>query len=180
MSVVLIGFKGAGKTTVGPLLASRLGLPFDDLDRRVEAAAEARLGEKAGFREAFRRLGGEAFRALERTLLAGALAEGEMVLALGGGAPLDPAARASLEGHCVVYLRVPEEDLVRRVREDGWPAYLDAEADKEGALRGVLAARLPRYERLAGVVVENPDGRDPAEAAAEAERGVRSWLDQRR
>ena len=175
MSVVLIGFKGAGKSTVGPLLAARLGLPFDDLDRRIEAAAGERLGEKADFREAFRRLGPDAFRKLEQELLAESLGGEERVLALGGGAPLDP--RASLEGHCVVYLRVPAEDLVRRVRAGGWPAYLDGEPDPEAALRRILAERLPRYEALAGVVVDNPDGAGPHEAAAQAEGGVREWRD---
>ena len=55
------------------------------------------------------------------------------------------------------------------------PADWDGEPDPEAALRRLLAERLPRYERLAGVAVENPDGADPAEAAAQAERGVRAW-----
>lgn len=176
MNVVLLGLKGAGKTTVGPLLAERLGFRFDDLDRRIERAGAERLGEALTFREVFRRMGEEAFRAMERELLGEALAEEGLLLALGGGAGLDPASAEMLRAHCVVLLRAPEADLLRRIREGGWPAYLDGESDPEEAMRALLARRLPRYAEMADVVVENPDGAAPEGVAREAAERVRERL----
>ncbi|MDA0999975.1 MAG: AAA family ATPase [bacterium] len=168
MNIILVGFKGAGKSTIGPLLAERLGYAFDDLDRRIEAAGGEILGERVTFREVFRRLGEEAFRALEQCLLGEALGEENLVLALGGGAALHGAAPDQLSGHLVVYIRVAAEALFRRIEAEGWPAYLDGEADPAQALRKILEERLPRYEALADIVVDNPDGADPAAAAKHA------------
>ena len=180
MNIVLIGFKGAGKSTVGPLLAGRLDRGFDDLDRMVGEAASKILGDAVSFREAFRRLGKPEFRKLERGLLSKALARKMFVIALGGGSALDPAAREALRAHCVVYLRVPESDLVRRVRSEGWPAYLDGEADPEAALRNMMAERLPQYDGMCDIVVDSPDGATPAAVAEEAGRQVSEWLESHR
>lgn len=173
-----MGFKGAGKSTIGPLLAERLGYAFDDLDRRIEAAGAEILGERATFREVFRRLGEEAFRALERRLLGAALEEEKLVLALGGGAALHDAAPDQLRGHLVVYIRVAAEALLRRIEAEGWPAYLDGEAEPAQALRKMMEERLPRYEALADIVVDNPDGADPAAAAREAAARIRGRMAQ--
>lgn len=168
MNVVLVGFKGAGKSTIGPLLAERLGYAFDDLDRQIEAAGAEILGERAGIREVFRRLGEKAFRELEQRLLGEALDGENLVLALGGGAALHAAAPDQLRGHLVVYIRVKADALIRRIEAEGWPAYLDGEADPAEALQRILAQRLPTYESLASVVVDNPDGADPSAAAKQA------------
>jgi shikimate kinase len=178
LNVIVVGFKGAGKSTLGPLLAEGLGFAFDDLDRRLAEAASGELGEKVDVREAFRRLGAERFRGLERRLLAEALAGDRLlVLSLGGGAALgEPEAPEALRGQCVVYLRVPEDHLIRRVREGGWPAYLDDSGDPEAALRELLAERLPRYEAMADVIVDNPDGAAPGEGAAGAAGKVAEWM----
>lgn len=177
MNVVVVGFKGAGKSTLGPLLAEQMDFAFDDLDRRLAEAASSEFGEKVDVREAFRRLGAERFRGMERRLLAEALSGDRLVLSLGGGAALDEsAAPEALRGQCVVYLRVPDLHLVRRIREGGWPAYLDGSGDPEAALRELLAERLPRYEAMADVIVDNPDGAAPGEGASRAAEKVAGWM----
>jgi shikimate kinase len=88
--IVLIGFMGAGKTTVGTLLAARLDLPFTDSDHAIE--------QKAGrpIRQIFAEDGEPAFRALEHEVIADLLDGPPTVLALGGGAPGHPPTRALL------------------------------------------------------------------------------------
>ncbi len=179
MNVVIIGFKSAGKSTVGPHLAEQIGFAFDDLDRRLAERASAELGEVVDFRDAFRRLGEARFRELESGLLREAMTEDSLVLSLGGGAPFDPVVPGLVQEHCVVYIRVREEDLVGRVRAGGWPAYLEKEPDPESALRRLLRERLPRYEEMADVVIDNPDEGHPARSAEVGASQVREWMKNR-
>lgn len=79
-TIVLIGMMGAGKSSVGPLLAARLGLPFLDLDREVEQRAGKTVADIFG------KEGEAAFRALEKQAAADTLAGEACVIALGGGA----------------------------------------------------------------------------------------------
>ncbi|MEE9241024.1 MAG: shikimate kinase [bacterium] len=180
MNIVVIGFKSAGKSTVGACLAEQIGYSFDDLDRRLSEKASLELGKSVDFREAFRLLGEARFRELESSLLREAMAEDGLVLSLGGGAPLDQAAPGLVEGHCVVYIRAPEEDLVRRTRAGGWPAYLEGEPDPESALRRLLRERIPRYEAMADVVIDNPDDDPPSRSAEAGARQVQEWMKARR
>ncbi len=180
LNIVVIGFKGAGKSTVGPFIADKIGYSFDDLDRRLSEKASLELGEPVDFREAFRRLGEARFRELESSLLREAMSEDGLVLSLGGGAPLHVEAPGLFQGHCVVYLRVPENTLARRIRAGGWPAYLEREPDPERALRDLLRERIPRYEAVADVVIENPDDGQPSRRAEEAARLVKKWMKARR
>ena len=92
MKVVLIGFRGTGKTTVGRILANRLGLPFYDTDALIEQRAGMPIPE------IFRRAGEAHFRALEREVIA-SLRTAEGVIATGGGAVCDPANVADLRWH---------------------------------------------------------------------------------
>ena len=102
--VVLIGPPGAGKSSIGPLVAARLGVEFTDTDAEVGAVAGKPVAD------IFIENGEEAFRALERTAVAGALTENGTlrehggVLALGSGAVLDEAVQHLLNGLPVVYL----------------------------------------------------------------------------
>src|SRR5690349_16054991 len=98
--VVLVGPPGAGKSTVGQLLAERRGVEFRDTDCDVEAAAGVSISD------IFIEQGEAAFRALERDAVRRALDEHDGVVALGGGAVTDAATRASLAGHRVVFLDV--------------------------------------------------------------------------
>lgn len=100
---------GAGKSTVGPLLAARLGVRFLDLDREIE--------RKAGFsvRDIFEREGEAGFRARESAALR-ELADAEAVVALGGGALLRPAnLDAVLAAGTLVWLDAPDDELLLRI-----------------------------------------------------------------
>ncbi len=174
MSVVLIGFKGCGKSTIGPLLAGKMGFSFHDLDHLIEQKHFEETGERLGFREVFRTRGEESFRAMENHLLRAQLGRERLVLALGGGTPMAQRVDLLLAPHCVVYLQVPENDIIERVRADGWPAYLENEANPEEALRLLFKKRVPRYEELAKLIVKNT--REPEEVVETALPGIRAAL----
>ena len=156
--IVLIGPMGSGKTTVGGLVADLLGTSVRDTDHDVEATAGRPISE------IFVDDGEAAFRALERAAVAQALATHDGVLALGGGAVLDPETRELLAGHDVVFLRVGLSDAVRRVGlGTSRPLLL---GNVRGRIKTLLDERTPVYESVATVVVET-DGRGPDEVAAE-------------
>lgn len=156
--IVLIGPMGAGKTTVGGLVAARLGSSVRDTDHDVEATAGRPISE------IFVDEGEDAFRALERAAVAEALATHEGVLALGGGAVLDPGTRELLAGHDVVFLRVGLADAVKRVGlGTGRPLLL---GNVRGRIKTLLDERTPVYESVATLVVDT-DGRSPEDVAEE-------------
>ncbi len=155
---VLIGTMGAGKTTVGRLVAEALGVGFADADELIEA----RAGKSV--QEIFVDDGEPAFRELERAVVAEALATHDGVLSLGGGAVLDPATQALLAGHRAVFLRVGLADAVKRVGLGvGRPLLL---GNIRSRVKQLLDERTPVYEGLARITVET-DGRGPDEVAAE-------------
>jgi shikimate kinase len=155
---VLVGTMGAGKTTVGRLLADALGVSFLDSDHAVEG----RAGKPV--QEIFVDDGEAAFRALEREAVAAALEEHDGVLALGGGAVLDPETRALLAGHRVVFLRVGLSDAVKRVGLGaGRPLLL---GNVRARVKQLLDERTPVYESVARITVDTDD-RSPQEVAAE-------------
>ena len=155
---VLVGTMGAGKTTVGRLLAEALGVTFLDSDHAVEARAGKTV------QDIFVDDGEAAFRALEREAVAAALAEHDGVLALGGGAVLDPQTRALLADHEVVFLRVGLADAVKRVGLGaGRPLLL---GNVRARVKQLIDERTPVYEGLARISVDT-DGRSPQDVAAE-------------
>ncbi|GAA1809348.1 shikimate kinase [Nocardioides hankookensis] len=156
--IVLIGPMGSGKTTVGGLVAERLGAALRDTDHDVEATAGREIAE------IFVDEGEAAFRAMERAAVAEALATHDGVLALGGGAVLDPGTRDLLAGHDVVFLRVGLSDAVKRVGlGTSRPLLL---GNVRGRIKALLDERTPVYESVATLVVET-DGREAAEVADE-------------
>jgi shikimate kinase len=152
--VVLVGFMGSGKSTVGPLVAERLGYAFEDLDRRIETRAGRTIAAL------FAERGEEAFRALEREEARAVAALPGRVIAAGGGAFARPETRALLqEGALVVWLRADPGTLFARIPSDG-SRPLAANRD---IMRALLAEREPSYS-LADVTVDTT-GQTPAEVA---------------
>jgi shikimate kinase len=161
--VVLVGPMGAGKTTVATLLAEAWGTTARDTDADVEA------GEGRPISEIFVDDGEAYFRGLEAAAVRAALQEHDGVLALGGGAVLDPSTRDLLAGHRVVFLRVGLSEAVRRVGlGTSRPLLL---GNVRGRIKALLDERTPIYEEVASASVDT-DGRTPDEVAEEILRLV--------
>ncbi|NUP48963.1 MAG: shikimate kinase [Catenulispora sp.] len=155
--VVLVGAPGSGKSTVGRLVADRLGVAFRDSDEDVEAAAGQKISD------IFVEHGEAHFRALEKTAVKEALATHEGVLALGGGAILDADTRVLLKEHRVAFLEVTLTDAASRVglnRER--PLLL---GNVRGTLLKLMDERRPFYEEVAVLTVRTD--REPEQVAAE-------------
>jgi shikimate kinase len=161
--VVLVGPMGAGKTTVGGLLAERWGVPFRDTDADVEEA------EGRPISEIFVDSGEEHFRTLERAAVARALAEHPGVLAVGGGAVMSDETRTVLDGQPVVFLRVGLADAAARVGLGASRPLLLGNV--RGTMKALLDERTPVYESVAVAVVDT-DGRTPDEVADAVDRAL--------
>jgi len=176
--IILIGPPGSGKTTVGSLLAARLGVGFADTDAVVEATAGKPVSD------IFITDGEPEFRRLEREAIAAALADSEArrgqepgtpitgVLGLGGGAVMDEQTQARLAGRAVVYLETSFSELAKRVGLDRARPLLIG-TNPRAQLKSLLDQRLPVYGRLAWLTV-GTDGRDPEVIAAEIAAAVAS------
>jgi shikimate kinase len=155
MVVVLVGFMGAGKTTVGHIMAERLGQPFVDSDVLIEQ----RQGRE--IRDIFRTEGEPYFRQLEHDTVAGLVRGPDAVIALGGGAVEDPRTRAVLRNARVVYLRVSYDEALARVKSDEFRPMLH-----RPDLDEVYQRRLSAYEDVSVLTVDT-DGRRPDAVALE-------------
>ncbi|MEW2417430.1 shikimate kinase [Streptomyces sp. NPDC046866] len=154
--VVLVGPMGSGKSTVGELLARRLGVPYRDTDADIVAAQGRPISD------IFVDEGEPYFRELERQAVATAVAEHTGVLALGGGAVLDAGTRALLAGLPVAYLSMDVEEAVRRVGLGAARPLLAVNPRRQW--RELMEARRPLYTEVARVEVPT-DERTPEEVA---------------
>ncbi|WP_418316777.1 shikimate kinase [Piscinibacter sakaiensis] len=146
--IALVGMPGGGKSTVGRQLARRLRWDFADTDDLIER----RIG--TSIRQFFEQQGEDAFRDVEQSVIADAVAQRSGVLATGGGAVLRAANRDALRDGCtVVYLRSAPEELFRRLRHDMNRPLLQV-ANPLGRLRDLHAQRGPLYERTAHFIIE--------------------------
>lgn len=160
---MLVGPPGAGKTTVGELIAAALRTVFRDTDADIEAVAGKPIPD------IFIDDGEDVFRALERAAVANALESFGGVLALGGGAVLAESTRALLRGHTVVYLSVELSDAVSRVGLGPGRPLLTV--NPRATLRYLLEQRRPLYQEVATITVVT-DARRPEEIADEVVRAL--------
>ncbi|WP_078939187.1 3-dehydroquinate synthase [Streptomyces sp. NRRL F-2295] len=154
--VVLVGPMGVGKSTVGELLAARLGTTYRDTDADIVAEAGKPIAE------IFYDEGEEHFRALERRAVAAAVAGHPGVLSLGGGAVLDGTTRELLAGRPVVYLSMDVDEAVRRVGLNTARPLLAVNPRRQW--RELMDARRHLYEEVARTVVAT-DEHTPEEVA---------------
>ena len=165
--LVLVGPPGAGKTTVGGLVADALDVAFVDTDQLVEAEAGKTVAD------IFIEDGEDEFRRLEHAAVVRALAGHGGVLALGGGAVLRDETRAALRTAPVVALVVGLTDAVHRVGlARDRPLLLDSPRARIAAM---LRDRAPLYDEVARRTVDT-SGRKPEEIAAE----IVAWLETER
>lgn len=153
-NVFLIGPMGAGKSTIGRLLARELKYPFKDSDREIEARTGADIPW------IFDVEGEEGFRQREEAMIAELTAEHGIVLATGGGVVMRPANRKALaDGGLVVYLRTSVEQQLQRTAKDRQRPLLQT-ADPEKVLRELMAKRDPLYREIADLTIDT-DQRGP-------------------
>jgi shikimate kinase len=146
--IVLTGFMGAGKTTVGRLLAQSLGWDFLDLDAHIEQRTGATVPQL------FERHGEPHFRRLESSALANALARTSTVIALGGGTPEQLTNRLMLEqtpGTVVIFLDAPFEILFDRCMLQSFasPDHIRPVLASPEEAQARYAQRQPHFRRLA-------------------------------
>jgi shikimate kinase len=155
--LVLVGPPGAGKSTIGRLVASRLGLPFSDTDDMVVEA------DGRSVSDIFVEDGEPAFRELERTAVLQALRR-PGVVSLGGGAVMDPRTQADLAEHPVVFLDVRIADAAGRVGFNASRPLLSV--NPRAQWTALMSERRPVYERVARARVDTA-GRAPDDIADE-------------
>lgn len=139
-NIILTGFMGTGKTTVGQRLAAVLGLPFIDTDRLVEDMTGLKIPE------IFRQYGEERFRSAESRAVAHASGFSGAVVATGGGVVLNPSnMRLLRESGWIILLEACPEVLARRLQTEQGRPLLQGAADRLLAIKSLLEERKPYY-----------------------------------
>jgi shikimate kinase len=156
--IVLVGMMASGKTSVGKLLAQRIGIPFVDADQEIETAAQMTVPE------IFQTHGEAYFRDGERRVIARILRHGPRVLATGGGAYMNEDTRSVIAARGVsIWLKADAETLLRRARRRANRPLLQ-NGDPETVIKQLMEVRYPIYA-IANMTIESRDG--PHEATVD-------------
>lgn len=162
MRVYLLGMMGAGKSSIGRLLAEKLNLPFMDLDDEIEDRAGKSISE------IFHETGEPGFRQLEQEMLHRTASSKGLVVACGGGTPCHTENMDWINAHGLsIFLEVPIEELLSRLADETGhrPLLADSSdvAERRRKLQALYRERLPYYQRAAVVM----EAAAPPEAVAE-------------
>lgn len=165
-NIILIGFMGAGKTSIGNCWSEKKGRPFLDTDLLIEQ--EAGMSIPGIFKE----LGEERFREIESAVLQKLDEKADhMVISVGGGLPLKEENRAVLTRlGTVVFLRVKPDTVLKRLAKDTSRPLLQAE-NKAARIQQLLTVRNPVYEQAAHLVID-ADDKDPEQIIMELEAAL--------
>lgn len=156
-NIILAGYMGSGKTTVGIKLSYHFRIPFEDTDRLIEKRQEMTVSA------IFEKYGEAAFRDMETELLQELVHSREQsVIALGGGTPMRPGNRELIKAlGTVVYLRIRPETIVKRLCGDTTRPLLQG-TDAASKVRAMLSERAPVYEAVSDIVID-VDNMEPQE-----------------
>jgi shikimate kinase len=149
-NIVLIGFMGTGKTTVGKILAKKLGMNFVDVDELIEKTTGLKISA------VFARFGEAYFRDIETEIIKSITKDSSQVIATGGGAVLRDENLNALKSNGVVFCLTASEELIfDRIKDNNERPLLQVENPKE-KIKELLAKRMPRY-MMADFII-NTDG----------------------
>lgn len=152
-SIILIGFKSCGKSTVGWALSQRLQLPFIDTDALMVQQHFADTGIYLSNADIYRFRGQEYFRDLEKRVISGLQVKQPHVIATGGGSLCDPNNRHHLKRlGCLVYLSLSAETLIQRIQAGPASAVVENEPPVPKWML-ILTERLPLYQQFADAVI---------------------------
>lgn len=169
MNVVLIGYRGTGKSAVGSILAERLNLVLVSLDQEIENRAGKRIPEIVADS------GWPAFRDLEEEVVRDVAARDGQVIDCGGGVIEREANYAPLRAAGpVVWLKASTDTIVQRIAGDDQRPSLTGEKSFTDEVAEVLERRMPRYRQLAHFEIDT-DGQSIEQVAAAVEQRLRQW-----
>lgn len=148
MNFILFGFKGCGKTHFGKLLAQALRRPFIDTDELVSELHARDTGKRLRAHDIYKKIGEAGFRALEREAILSLENVQDSIIALGGGAVLDPENVEFLQKiGALIYLEAQAETLKTRVMREEIPAFCE-EKDPIASFLQMIHERKPLYESI--------------------------------
>jgi len=147
-NLILFGYKASGKTFFGTLLAQKLNSFFIDTDQLIEELYKKEFQEECNCRQISIKIGEEGFRRLEKRVIDNLNGVTHTIIALGGGAVLDPENCFALrELGKLIYLEVDKETLKRRIFASGIPSFLDPQ-NPEDSFEKMYEERKPIYEKI--------------------------------
>lgn len=154
-TIILIGFKNVGKSSIGLELAREMQSSFIDLDEAIETAYAATKTKKLNCREIAEVHGEGYFRALEKNVFAETIQKKPAVLSLGGGTVMDGDNQALLKGHVVIHITAPYDLVFERIMSNGLPSFFPADESPRTSFHLLWEERDAVYKQLATFSIYN-------------------------
>ncbi|MDF3055563.1 MAG: aroK [Gammaproteobacteria bacterium] len=153
--IILIGFKNAGKSTIGKRLAQLLNRPFVDLDDKIEYLFQQKYKKACRCREIMQIYGADFFRELETTALAETIAGPPHVIALGGGTPMRIENQRMIASQCLIHITAEPKIIFKRIMKGRRPAFFPPGVDSRLTFNKIWEERDKVYHQLTSVRVQN-------------------------
>lgn len=154
-SIIFIGFKNVGKTTIARELARQLAMPFIDLDEEIEKTFAKEQQKKQTCREIMRNYGAPYFRDLEKRVFHKVIQGTPAIIALGGGAPAEKSTQILLQGHTVIHVKALRHLVFKRIMASGHPAIFSADRPPLESFTRLWNKRQRIYKKLATFSIQN-------------------------